>query len=87
MGILPIFDLHHGAQLRPQPELKLLFFPVDAKLYTPSPNINVSFYVLRNGRPRMSGVSLSESMFSTTKSTGMKKFQILTGTSTAIQDG
>ena len=47
-------------------------FPFMLKRITPAPTSMCVLAVLRNGRPRMSGVSFDISMSSTTKSTGMK---------------
>lgn len=48
-------------------------FPLMWSRILPAPTSMLASVVLRNGRPKMSGVSLSESMSNTTKSTGMKK--------------
>ncbi len=87
LWVCPVFYPHHGALLCPRLKLKLLLLPVDRRQILPAPTSKLAFAVLRNGCPKISGVSLSESISNTTKSTGMKKSRILTGTSSAIPAG
>ena len=52
-----------------------------------APTLVCAFAVLKNSLPRMRGVLASTSMSRTTKSTGINRFRILTGTFSAIPVG
>jgi hypothetical protein len=54
------------------PEWELLFLSIDVKVDFFGPTSMFAPAVLKNGRPRMSGISFDISMTSTVKSTGMK---------------
>ena len=61
--------------------------PLMLKRISPVPTSMCAPAVLKNGRPRMSGVSFDIFMSSTMKSTVMKYSRTLTGTSSAIPSG
>lgn len=76
-----------GNIVRPSVGRRTSVCPLMLSWISPAPTSTCAFVVLKNDLPRMRGILTSTSMSRMTKSTGIKKFWILTGTFSAIPTG